>query len=65
MAPLTVHVKHAAKVYDVQLDPGQPASVFKEAVYQVTGVPLDRMKIMIKGGILKVGPHSFSKLTGQ
>ena len=55
MSPLTVHVKHAAKVYDVQLDPDQPASVFKNAVYQLTGVPLDRMKVMIKGGILKVG----------
>ncbi|KAH7928034.1 cysteine proteinase [Leucogyrophana mollusca] len=53
MAPLTVHVKHAGKVLDVELDPNQPATVFKDAVYQVTGVPPDRMKVMIKGGVLK------------
>jgi ubiquitin carboxyl-terminal hydrolase 14 len=58
MSPLTVHVKHAGKVHDVQLDPDQPASVFKDAVYQVTGVPLERMKVMIKGGILKAGIHT-------
>lgn len=55
MSPLAVHVKHGGKVHDVQLDPDRPASVFKDAIYQVTGVPLDRMKVMIKGDILKVG----------
>ena len=60
MSPLKVHVKHAGKVHDVELDPDQPASAFKDAVYHVTGVPLDRMKIMIKGGILKVSePHKY------
>ncbi|KAH7913651.1 hypothetical protein BJ138DRAFT_1058705 [Hygrophoropsis aurantiaca] len=53
MAPFTVHVKHAGKVLDVELDPNHPATVFKDAVYQVTGVPPDRMKVMIKGGVLK------------
>ncbi|KAI0651130.1 cysteine proteinase [Trametes meyenii] len=53
MAPLSVKIKHAGKVHDVQLDPDQPATVFKDAVYQLTGVPPDRMKVMIKGGILK------------
>ena len=54
MAPLNVKVKHAGKVLEVSLDPAQPATVFKDAVYQVTGVPPDRMKVMIKGGVLKV-----------
>lgn len=54
MAPLAVKIKHAGKVHDVQLDPDLPPAVFKDAVYQVTGVPPDRMKVMIKGGILKV-----------
>lgn len=54
MAPIAVKIKHAGKVHDVQLDPDQPATLFKDAVYQVTGVPPDRMKVMIKGGILKV-----------
>lgn len=54
MASLNVHIKHAGKVHDLPLDPDAPASAFKEAVYQVTGVPVDRMKVMIKGGVLKV-----------
>ena len=57
MAPLNVHIKHAGKVYDVQLDPDQSPTVFKNAIYQVTGVPPERMKVMVKGGMLKVGVH--------
>ncbi|CDO68739.1 hypothetical protein BN946_scf184989.g5 [Trametes cinnabarina] len=53
MAPIPVKIKHAGKTHDIQLDPDQPATAFKDAVYQVTGVPPDRMKVMIKGGILK------------
>ncbi|KAL1943182.1 hypothetical protein VTO73DRAFT_4257 [Trametes versicolor] len=53
MAPLTVKIKHAGKVHELPLDPDQPATVFKDAVYQLTGVPPDRMKVMIKGGVLK------------
>ncbi|KAJ8592221.1 cysteine proteinase [Rhizopogon salebrosus TDB-379] len=53
MAPLAVHVKHAGKTLDVELDPTLPPAVFKEAIYQVTGVPPERMKVMIKGGMLK------------
>lgn len=56
MAPLNVHIKHAGRVHDVQLDTDQPPTVFKNAIYQVTGVPPERMKVMVKGGILKV-PH--------
>lgn len=54
MAPIPVHVKHAGKVHDVQLDIDQPPTVFKDAIYQVTGVPPERMKVMVKGGVLKV-----------
>jgi ubiquitin carboxyl-terminal hydrolase 14 len=53
MAPIAVHIKHAGKVHDVQLDPDLPPNVFKDSVYQATGVPVDRMKIMVKGGVLK------------
>jgi ubiquitin carboxyl-terminal hydrolase 14 len=62
MAPLAVHVKHAGKTHDVLLDADQPPSAFKQAVYQVTGVPPDRMKVMIKGGVLKVGVQHFQWL---
>lgn len=53
MAPIAVQIKHAGKVHDIQLDPDLPPNVFKDSVYQATGVPVDRMKIMVKGGVLK------------
>ena len=54
MAPLNVHIKHAGNKHDLELDTEKPPLAFKEAVYQRTGVPVDRMKIMVKGGVLKV-----------
>ena len=62
MAPLKVHIKHAGKKHDVELDQEKPPISFKEAVYQVTGVPVDRMKVMVKGGVLKVC-RNFWKIT--
>jgi len=59
MAPIPVHIKHAGKTYDLLLDPDLPPNVFKDAVYNATGVPLDRMKVMVKGGVLKVRSSSF------
>ncbi|KDR78333.1 hypothetical protein GALMADRAFT_64881 [Galerina marginata CBS 339.88] len=53
MAPIAIHIKHAGKTYDVQLDPDLPPAVFKDTVYNATGVPPDRMKVMVKGGVLK------------
>ncbi|KAF9468278.1 hypothetical protein BDZ94DRAFT_1183855 [Collybia nuda] len=53
MAPIAVHIKHAGKVHDIQLDPDLPPNVFKDSIYQTTGVPVDRMKVMVKGGVLK------------
>ncbi|KAF8968863.1 hypothetical protein BDZ97DRAFT_1798491 [Flammula alnicola] len=53
MAPILVHIKHAGKTYDLQLDPDLPPAVFKDTVYNATGVPTDRMKVMVKGGVLK------------
>ena len=54
MSPLAVHIKHAGKVHNVELNTDLPPGAFKEAIYQVTGVPPERMKVMIKGGMLKV-----------
>lgn len=53
MAPIPVHIKHAGKTHDVSLDVEQLPVVFKQSIYEVTGVPVDRMKVMIKGGVLK------------
>ena len=54
MAPIQVHIKHAGKTHDIALDPDLPPRAFKDAIYQATGVPTDRMKVMVKGGVLKV-----------
>ncbi|TCD68576.1 deubiquitinating enzyme [Steccherinum ochraceum] len=44
MPSLNVHIKHAGKTHDVQLDTDRPPIVFKDSIYQVTGVPPERMK---------------------
>ncbi|KAI5118721.1 hypothetical protein M0805_004519 [Coniferiporia weirii] len=54
MPTLKVKIKHAGKVLeDLPLNTDAPPSVFKQTVYEKTGVPTDRMKVMIKGGVLK------------
>ena len=55
MPVLKVKIKHAGKVSDdLELNTDVPPAVFKALVSERTNVPIDRMKIMIKGGILKV-----------
>ncbi|KAI0092342.1 cysteine proteinase [Irpex rosettiformis] len=61
MSQLNVHIKHAGRIHDVQLNIDQPPTVFKDAIYQVTGVPPERMKVMIKGGLLK-DDHDWRKV---
>lgn len=56
---------HTLVQHDVSLDPSGAATAFKEAIYQVTGVPLDRQKVMIKGGMLKVSVLIFPLLTSS
>ncbi len=51
---MDVNIKHAGKTHNVVLNPELPPLHFKEAIYQATGVPVDRMKVMVKGGVLKV-----------
>uniref|UniRef100_A0A8H8CF76 Ubiquitin carboxyl-terminal hydrolase n=1 Tax=Psilocybe cubensis TaxID=181762 RepID=A0A8H8CF76_PSICU len=53
MSPIDVHIKHNGKTYDIKLDPDLPPAVFKDTIYSLTGVPVDRMKVMVKGGVLK------------
>ncbi|KZV89718.1 cysteine proteinase [Exidia glandulosa HHB12029] len=53
MSALNVNVKHAGKTHAVSLDTSAPPANFKLAIQQVTGVPPERMKVMIKGGVLK------------
>lgn len=50
---MKVSIKHAGKVHEgLELDPTKPGSVFKQTVYEKTGVPPDRMKVMIKGALI-------------
>ncbi|WZZ64337.1 hypothetical protein YC2023_075707 [Brassica napus] len=51
---LTVSVKWQKKVFEgIEIDPTLPPYVFKAQLYDLTGVPPERQKIMVKGGLLK------------
>ncbi|KAK8618777.1 hypothetical protein V6N13_132757 [Hibiscus sabdariffa] len=51
---LTVSVKWQKEVFkSVEIDTSQPPYVFKCQLYDLTGVPPERQKIMVKGGLLK------------
>lgn len=58
---IPIKVKHNGKLHDIALDTAQPATAFKQAVYEKTGVPADRMKVMVKGGMLK-DDHDLTKI---
>lgn len=60
MSPIPVHIKHAGKLFDINLDQDLPPNAFKEAIYLLTAVPVDRMKVMVKGGVLKVSSFFIS-----
>ena len=38
---------------DVEIDTSQPPTLFKMQLFSLTGVPPERQKIMVKGGMLK------------
>ncbi|KAI5001086.1 hypothetical protein ZWY2020_011045 [Hordeum vulgare] len=51
---LTVCIKWQKQVFPgIEIDTSQPPVVFKTQLYTLTGVPPERQKIMVKGGILK------------
>nr|VDD01059.1 unnamed protein product [Brassica oleracea] len=51
---LTVSVKWQKKVFEgIEIDVSLPPYVFKAQLYDLTGVPPERQKIMVKGGLLK------------
>jgi ubiquitin carboxyl-terminal hydrolase 14 len=61
MSVLEVSIKHGGKTQNLSLDTSQPPSAFKQAIYEVTGVPVDRMKVMSKGVVLKVSLVAWTK----
>lgn len=51
---MTVSVKWQKEVFEaVEIDTSQPPLVFKAQLYALSGVPPERQKIMVKGGMLK------------
>ncbi|CAI7874604.1 unnamed protein product [Closterium sp. NIES-53] len=51
---LKVSVKWQKEVFaGVEIDTQQPPLLFKGQLYALTGVPPDRQKIMVKGGLLQ------------
>ncbi|BFG24313.1 hypothetical protein CerSpe_105860 [Prunus speciosa] len=51
---ITVSVKWQKELFKaVEIDTTQPPYVFKCQLYDLTGVPPERQKIMVKGGLLK------------
>ncbi|KAI9088744.1 hypothetical protein DFS34DRAFT_421316 [Phlyctochytrium arcticum] len=54
MPVVKVNVKWSGKkLDDIEVDTDQPGVVFKTQLYTITGVPPERQKIMVKGGMLK------------
>ncbi|GAA5840585.1 hypothetical protein JCM11251_007620 [Rhodosporidiobolus azoricus] len=54
MAPFSLSIKHAGKTYTIpDFEPSAGAAVFKDQIYRLTGVPVDKVKIPVKGGMLK------------
>ena len=51
---IEVSIKHGGKAQNIYLDTSKPPFIFKQAIYEVTGVPVDRMKVMSKGVVIKV-----------
>lgn len=49
----------------VEIDTSQPPYVFKAQLYDLTGVPPERQKIMVKGGLLKVNDCKFCALVSD
>eukprot|EP00475_Leptophrys_vorax_P003554 TRINITY_DN12104_c0_g1_i1.p1 TRINITY_DN12104_c0_g1~~TRINITY_DN12104_c0_g1_i1.p1 ORF type:complete len:524 (-),score=61.62 TRINITY_DN12104_c0_g1_i1:91-1662(-) len=51
---LKVSVKWQKETFgDLEVDTDQPPAVFKAQLFALTGVPPDRQKIMVKGGVLQ------------
>ena len=48
-----VTVSWQRQAFPVEVDAGQLPLVFKMQLYSLTGVPPERQKIMVKGGMLK------------
>ncbi|ORY72928.1 hypothetical protein BCR35DRAFT_307467 [Leucosporidium creatinivorum] len=53
MSKLDLKIKHAGKSYDVTVDLDAPGLAFKQQIHQLTGVEPAKVKVVVKGGMLK------------
>ena len=58
---VAVTVKWKGKSFPMTLDTSESASTFKSQLFSLTGVPPEKQKIMVKGGMLK-DDQDWSKL---
>lgn len=55
MSSIPISIKHAGKTYTVPaLDLTAPGAVFKAQIFELTGVDPSKVKVVVKGGMLKV-----------
>lgn len=54
MSTIAVSLKHAGKKYDVDLPLSENGLWLKQRNFELTGVPVEKVKILVKGGQLKV-----------
>lgn len=52
--PFEVKVKWNKSVFDLSLDETQPILELKKRLIELSGVPLERQKLIVKGTTLKV-----------
>ncbi|SCV73153.1 BQ2448_7078 [Microbotryum intermedium] len=52
-SPLDITIKHAGKSYPITLDLDQPGSHLKQQIFERTGVEPSKVKVVVKGSMLK------------
>ncbi|ORX34345.1 CNG04540-like protein [Kockovaella imperatae] len=54
---ITVFAKHGGRLHEIRVDIDQSSLVLKQSLVEATGVPIERMKVMLKSGLLKDSEH--------
>lgn len=57
MTTVPLKLKHAGKSYEVTVDLSAGGLVFKHQIQSLTGVDPAKVKVPVKGGMLKVSGH--------
>eukprot|EP00475_Leptophrys_vorax_P022935 TRINITY_DN311_c0_g1_i1.p1 TRINITY_DN311_c0_g1~~TRINITY_DN311_c0_g1_i1.p1 ORF type:complete len:342 (-),score=104.99 TRINITY_DN311_c0_g1_i1:38-1063(-) len=62
---VVVQVKWGKESYDVEIDPTGPLDLFKAQLFELTHVPIDRQKILVKGKQLRADEDMEKLTSGQ